>query len=83
MAPKRTVYIIQSQVAAARFYVGLTANLSTRLAAHNAGESPHTARYRPWNLVVALQFASEERAASFEKYLKSGSGSEFVQRYLL
>jgi predicted GIY-YIG superfamily endonuclease len=74
---------MQSEASAAQHYVGLTSHLPTRFAAHNAGESPHTSKYRPWRLVVALQFASEERAAHFEKYLKSGPGSAFVKRHLL
>lgn len=83
MTPKCTVYVIRSETGGVRHYVGRTANLTSRLASHNAGESPQTARHRPWKVVVALQFAAEERAASFEKYLKSGAGAEFLNRYLL
>jgi predicted GIY-YIG superfamily endonuclease len=80
---RRTVYLIQSQRDASRHYVGVTGNLAHRIAAHNAGESPHTQKHRPWKLVVRIDFASEEKALALEKYLKSSSGSAFVSRYLL
>ena len=34
-------------------YVGLTADVSKRLAWHNAGQSPQTSKLKPWTLVVA------------------------------
>ena len=83
MVPKRVVYLIQSATFADQHYVGVTSSLSTRLAAHNAGESPHTRKYRPWRLLVALEFDSEARAAGFERYLKSGSGRAFMKRHFL
>jgi len=52
-----------------------------RLAAHNAGRSPHTARFKPWELVVSLEFADEAIAVQFEGYLKSGSGRAFAKRH--
>ena len=83
MASRRFVYLIQSTIRADRHYVGLTSDVPARLAAHNAGESPHTSRYRPWRLIVSVVFASEARAIEFEKYLKSGSGASFLKRYFL
>jgi predicted GIY-YIG superfamily endonuclease len=81
MATKRIVYIIRSRRDPARHYVGLTADLPARLASHNAGESPQTRSLVPWALVVSVQFASEEPAAQFERFLKSGSGRAFAKRY--
>jgi putative endonuclease len=83
MLAKQTVYVIQSETAAKQHYVGLTSNVVSRVAAHNAGESFHTRRYRPWRLVVAMEFANQERAIAFERYLKSGSGCAFLKRHLL
>lgn len=83
MADKRFVYVIQSQHTATQYYVGLTWNVSSRLASHNAGESPHTRKCRPWRLVVAIAFATEERAAAFEKYLKTSAGEVFLKRHWL
>jgi predicted GIY-YIG superfamily endonuclease len=59
----------------------MTSHVVTRLGFHNAGLSRHTAKYRPWQLVVALEFATEEQAVRFEKYLKSGSGRAFTKRH--
>ncbi len=64
-----------------RFYVGLTSDVRARLDDHNSGHCPHTARYRPWQLHVVIEFPDEERAFRFERYLKSGSGREFAKRH--
>jgi hypothetical protein len=44
-----------------------------KVAAHNRGESSHTATGRPWRLVVSIEFADAVRAKAFEQYLKTGS----------
>jgi putative endonuclease len=80
-APKRSVYILRSMKDPTRSYVGLTADIATRVADHNAGACPQTARHVPWRVVVLLQFADERRAALFEKYLKSSSGRAFAQAH--
>ena len=77
------VYILQSQSSAReRFYVGRTKDLRVRLAKHNAGEVPHTAKYKPWQIKTAIAFTDEERAAEFERYLKSASGRAFAKKHL-
>ena len=81
-APK-IVYLIQSDSDPAQHYVGLTANIARRLASHNAGESPHTSKYRLWRLVTSIECRNEEKARAFEKYLKSGSGRAFLKRHFL
>jgi predicted GIY-YIG superfamily endonuclease len=78
--PKRFVYVLKSE-SGAHFYVGLAADPAARLAAHNAGESPHTSKFRPWRAVVTLEFDTEDRAVTFERYLKSGSGRAFAKRH--
>ena len=83
MPEKRFVYVIQSESAPAQHYVGLTWNVVTRLASHNAGESPRTRRHRPWRLVVAMAFPTEARATAFERYLKSASGSAFLRQHMI
>ena len=81
MSSKRIVYIIRSRKDPTRHYVGLTEDLPSRLASHNAGDSPQTRSLIPWALVVSVQFASEEAAGKFERYLKSASGRDFAKRY--
>jgi putative endonuclease len=68
---KRFVYLLRS-VRDGRPYVGLTCNVSQRVARHNSGGSLYTAPYRPWRLVVSLEFATESSAIAFEKYFKVG-----------
>jgi len=74
--PKRFVYVLRSLKQPERRYVGLTSDVGRRLAAHNAGLSPFTARYRPWSMTVCIEFADEGSASRFERYLKSPSGVE-------
>ena len=62
-------------------HVGRTSDTRSRLAHHNAGRCPHTARYRPWQLHVAIELPDERRAIEFERYLKSGSGRAFAKRH--
>jgi predicted GIY-YIG superfamily endonuclease len=76
------VYILQSQVDGTRFYVGLTDDLKDRLRRHNAGEVPHTSKFKPWKIKTAIAFTDRSRAADFEKYLKSPSGRAFAKKRL-
>ncbi len=69
MEPKRFVYILRIVTDPSRPYVGLTHDLPSRLADHNAGRCPHTARYRPWQLHVVIEFSDEQTAVPFERYL--------------
>jgi putative endonuclease len=79
---KRFVYILRSNVDPGRYYTGLTGNPYLRLREHTAGKCPHTSNGRPWMLDVALEFADEQRALAFERYLESGSGCAFAKRHL-
>ncbi len=81
--PRRFVYLIRSISNPSRHYVGLTWDVSSRLLSHNQGQSPHTARHRPWRLVVYLGFASTDTAAAFAKHLKSAAGRSLVERYFV
>jgi predicted GIY-YIG superfamily endonuclease len=63
--------------------VGVTHDLKQRLADHSEGKSPHTRKFKPWQLVAYTGFADELTAQAFEKYLKSGSGKTFLKRHFL
>jgi putative endonuclease len=78
---KRTVYVLRSQTDPSRHYVGITNDVSARLDWHNHGPSGHTVSYRPWSVVVSMDFPDERAAVRFEKYLKSGSGRAFTKRH--
>jgi putative endonuclease len=75
------VYILVSEADGAQHYTGLTQDLEARLLAHNAGQVLHTAKYRPWRIETAIAFRSREKAASFERYLKSHSGRAFATKH--
>lgn len=72
------VYLLRSDAHPAQTYVGYSTDLRARLAAHNAGESRPTAKYRPWQLSTYLAFSTKQRALDFEADLKSHSGKAFA-----
>ena len=72
------VYLIQSKVDDGQRYIGVTTDVHERLQAHNYGESPHTSKFKPWELIAYVAFRDREPALAFEKYLKSGSGRAFA-----
>ena len=75
------VYILIDTETEMHHYVGFTQDLSERLAKHNAGEVPHTSKFKPWRIQTAIAFDCKEKAVAFEDYLKSGSGREFAKRH--
>jgi len=77
------VYFIESMRQPGQRYVGHTDNLKVRMLGHNSGNTPSTARYRPWKLVCYLGFADGMKAITFERYLKTGSGHAFSRRHFL
>ena len=77
----KCVYLLESENQPGRHYTGVTTDLRKRLAAHNSGKSPHTAKHMPWRVVVALYFSDDHKAVEFETYLKSGSGQAFANRH--
>ena len=76
------VYLLESVSHPDEAYVGLTDNLKVRVAAHNAGQSPHTAKFKPWRLVTYIAFSDDTKAVAFERYLKSASGRAFAKKRL-
>ncbi len=76
------VYLLQSQTFVDERYVGRTSDLKRRLAEHNAGKSPHTSKFAPWRLVTYVAFSDAQKAETFERYLKSGSGHAFAKKRL-
>ena len=76
------MYILESAAQGGHFYTGLTEDLAARLKKHNEGGVPSTVEHRPWRIKTAVAFSDPERAAAFERYLKSGSGRAFAIRHL-
>jgi predicted GIY-YIG superfamily endonuclease len=61
------VYVLRSSQDPERYYVGLSGDVSSRLAVHNSGGSQYTAPLRPWELVMAIEFTNEKSAIAFER----------------
>jgi hypothetical protein len=61
------VDIPQSLEPSERHYVGVTADLRSRLRKHNAGEVLHTSKYAPWEIETYVAFADKKQAFAFEK----------------
>jgi len=76
------VYLLRSIPNPEQTYVGFTEDLKARLTSHNHGQSPHTAKFKPWELITYLSFKNRSTALAFEKYLKSHSGKAFASKRL-
>ena len=76
------VYILQSIDSPEQFYTGLCKDVAARLSNHNAGQSPHKSKFKPWRLLSYHYFDRPGTAAAFERYLKSGSGRAFAAKRL-
>ena len=76
------VYILECMANPEHFYVGLTNDLHERLRKHNAGEVPHTSKFKRWVIKTAIAFRDRESASAFERYLKSGSSRAFARKHL-
>ena len=72
------VYVLRSDVNGF-LYVGMTTDLERRLREHNSGKTRSTKAYKPWKLVFFEEYDSRLEARSREKYLKSGSGKEYIK----
>jgi predicted GIY-YIG superfamily endonuclease len=75
------VYLLESLSSPKETYVELADDLRARLAAHNAGQSPHTSKFKPWRLVTYIAFSDETKVIAFERYLKSSSGRAFAKKH--
>jgi predicted GIY-YIG superfamily endonuclease len=63
-------------------YVGFTTkDIRERMDEHNRGLTRTTKPYVPWNIEVVVSFRDREKAETFEKYLKNGSGYAFAKRH--
>ena len=66
------VYILTDIATETHHYVGSTQDLQARLAKHDAGEVPHTSKFKPWRI---------KNAIAFEAYLKTHCGRAFIKRH--
>lgn len=74
------VYLLKSTSVRGQRYIGVTADLKQRLLDHNGGHSPHTSKFKPWELTTYIAFKERDKALAFERHLKSGSGHAFANK---
>lgn len=68
------LYILQSEKDR-KFYVGISADVTKRLEAHNSGSTRSTKHRRPFRLIHVETFSTRPEAREREKFLKSYSGA--------
>ena len=61
-------------------YVGISDNPRRRINQHNKGYNKTTRAYKPFKVILIEKFCSRIEARKREKYLKSGSGKEFLKK---
>ena len=79
MKQRYYVYILKSEKTG-DIYTGYTVDLNNRIKQHNEDMSKYTKGKGPWGLVWFAAFDNKEKALSFEKYLKQGSGYAFARK---
>ena len=72
------VLILRSLSNPEQRYIGSTSDLRSRLAKHNEGDVPHTAKFRPWKVEACFGFRNRGKSRCF---LKSGSRHAFAKRH--
>lgn len=55
------VYLLRSLSQPAQTYIGYSADLRARLKTHNDGNSPHTSKFCPWELVTYVAFSAKPK----------------------
>ena len=73
------VYVLRS-LKDSKLYTGVTADLSRRLKAHNAGKTKSLRHRRPLVLVYCEAYKSKAEALARERYFKTPEGGAIKQR---
>lgn len=77
------VYLLHSIKYPDEIYIGSSSDVKSRVIAHNAGQSPHTSKFKPWRVICFIGLPTKTQAEALEKYLKSGSGRAFIHKRLM
>jgi putative endonuclease len=75
------LYILKSQKVD-KYYTGISSDPERRLIFHNSIEKGFTARYRPWQIVLKLEFDSEEIAFKMEKKIKRMKSKAYIKKII-
>ena len=71
------IYIIKSEEGF--HYIGQTENFPRRLEEHNSHLSHSTKYGNNWQLIYSEEYSTRSEAMKREKWLKSGSGREWIR----
>ncbi len=72
------VYVIKS-IKYQKYYTGHTNDIERRLKEHNSGKTKSIKLYTPFELIYIEKYFTRADAIKRERYLKSGSGREFLK----
>ena len=75
------LYVLESSISG-RHYVGVAADIESRLDRHNTGRVPVTKKDLPYKLIYSEIFGTLALARRREKFLKSGDGRRVLKRIL-
>jgi len=80
--PESQVYVVYaiSSIERNYIYVGMTSNLSQRLARHNSGFEQTTKPYSTFRLLYTESCLNRDEARKREKYWKSGTGKRQLKK---
>jgi len=73
------VYILENSYKG--WYIGYTGNIRKRIKEHNQSKNKST-RGKTWQLIYAELYLNKKDALGREKFLKSGSGRNFIKRQI-
>lgn len=77
-----SVYVLRSLKNDKR-YVGFTSkDINERLNEHNSGSNKWTRANKPFELKYSEQYIEKKEAIVREKFLKSGKGREFLDKFI-
>ncbi|MBI3485960.1 GIY-YIG nuclease family protein [Candidatus Daviesbacteria bacterium] len=65
------------------YYHGYSDDLKQRFKDHQRGIVTSTKNFRPVKLIFYAAFITKQKAVTFEKYLKTGSGFAFRNKHLI
>ena len=76
------VYVLES-VSTGRYYIGQTADVSSRLVRHNAGYVKSTKGRGPWRVKFSKCFTTRAEAMRVEQKLKRMKSRKRVEQWII
>lgn len=76
------IYVLES-INTGKWYIGFTpGSILTRLTKHNSGEVQSSKPFMPWKIIYTESYLNRKDATGREKFLKSGSGRNYLKKQL-